>query len=143
MSSESVDSTVAIGAQPWHSTLPSNWVPIVTRDLHRQNGPDDQGPYSDAYLSTQPAKRRRLAARSKPEGSVDQVISDTLNSAINASGVQHSCPLEDILKDASSRANIQQSLRNEVRSAFSRRMNRDPDYDPKKFPNSKDFASSK
>lgn len=115
----------------------------MARDIHRQNGLDDQGPFSDAYLTGQSTKRRRLASRNKPEGSVEQVISDTLSSAINASGVQPVHAVEEVLKDASTRGNIQQSLRNEVHSTISRRIARDPDFDSKKFPNSKDFASPK
>jgi hypothetical protein len=37
-----------------------------------------QAPFSDAYLTTQPSKRRRLIAAEKPEGSVERVIAETL-----------------------------------------------------------------
>lgn len=28
---------VLIGSQPWHANLPNSWVPIITRDIGRQN----------------------------------------------------------------------------------------------------------
>ena len=82
----SMESTINVGSQPWHGTLPANWVPIVARDVNRQNDRDAiqaaSRPLSDALLSTQSAKRRRLASKSKPEGNVEQLIADTLHSAM-------------------------------------------------------------
>ena len=90
-----VDSTIPIGSQPWHGTLPSNWIPIVSRDVSRQSNQEGQRPFSDAYLTTQAAKRRRLASNSKPSGTVSEVISDVITDAIRNTGIQ---PLSSVGK---------------------------------------------
>ena len=90
-----VDSTIPIGSQPWHGTLPSNWIPIVSRDVSRQSNQEGQRPFSDAYLTTQAAKRRRLASNSKPSGTVSEVISDVITDAIQNTGIQ---PLSSVGK---------------------------------------------
>ena len=137
-----VDSTLAVGSQPWHGTLPSNWVPIVARDVHRQNGQEHQRPLSDAYLSTQSAKRRRLASKTKPEaGNIEQLIADTLDTAIRVSGAQPVHAVAEVIQEASVQGSIQQSLSQDVQISLSRRLTNDPDFDSKKFPNSKKFNS--
>ena len=140
MPSESLESTIAIGSQPWHGTVPSSWVPIVTRDINRQSGQEEQRPFSDAYISTQTAKRRRIGSKSKPEGNVEQFIADTLDASIRTSDVQPINPVEEIVRDTSSQASLQESLRHNFQTNVSRRINNDPDFHPDKFPNSRDFA---
>jgi hypothetical protein len=137
---------MAVGGEPWQRALPSEWVPIIARDVQRQQQMQTQppqGPFSDSYLSTQSAKRRKLTADNKPEGSVEQIISDTLDYAINASGVQPVDPIDVVVKEATGQTNLQQSLRNDAQAMIGRRLSRDPDYDPVKFPNSSNFAAKK
>lgn len=122
--------------------MPSSWVPIVSRDVSRQSGQEDQRPFSDAYVSTQSAKRRRLAAKSKPEGSAQQVIADTLETAIKTSGVQPVNPVEEVVRETSSQPSLQESLQHNFRTNVRRRIKNDPDYDSRKFPSSQDFANN-
>ena len=138
-----VDSTTPIGSQAWHGTLPSNWIPIVSRDVNRQTNQEGQRPFSDAYLTTQAAKRRRLASNSKPSGTVSEVISDVITDAIQNTGIQPLSPVGDVLKETSSQSKVQQSLQKDAREAINRRINQDPDLDDKKFPHAKDFKNSK
>jgi hypothetical protein len=112
----------------------------MARDVSRQSGQANQRPLSDAYVSTQSAKRRRITSRSKPEGSVRQVIAETLDTAIRTSGVQPVNPIEEVVREASGQSNIQASLQQNFRSNIARRLNNDPDYDASKFPLSRDFA---
>lgn len=53
------------------------WVPIITRDSQRQRRQSSQGPFSDAYLSGMPSKRRKLITSAKPQGNLAQVITGT------------------------------------------------------------------
>ena len=117
----SMESTINVGSQPWHGTLPSNWVPIVSRDVTRQQNDRDNGsrPPSDALLSTQSAKRRRLASKSKPEGNVEQLIADTLHSAIRVSGAQPVHAVEEVVQETSRHDAVQQSLNQDIqRTSF-------------------------
>ena len=57
-------------------SLPPNWLPIISGD---QAVPVVRSqPYSDAYLSGQPSKRRKLNAESKPRGDVGQLLHQSL-----------------------------------------------------------------
>ncbi|EEB18873.1 hypothetical protein Phum_PHUM537450 [Pediculus humanus corporis] len=78
---------VLIGSESWHNALPSEWVPIIARDTQRQRRQSSQKPFSDAYLSSLPPKRRKLIASSKTQGNISQVISDGVRNAITAAGV--------------------------------------------------------
>ena len=74
-------------------------------------------------------------------GNVGDVLSDTISDAINATGIQPLTPVSDVMKDTSNQAKVQQSLKNNAREAINKRINQDPDFDAKKFPNAKNFAS--
>ena len=61
---------------PELGALPSAWLPIISAD---QAVPVVRSqPYSDAYLSGQPSKRRKLNAESKPRGDVGQLLQQSL-----------------------------------------------------------------
>ncbi|KAJ9592525.1 hypothetical protein L9F63_015798, partial [Diploptera punctata] len=66
---------VLLGSQSWHNSLPSEWVPIITRDTQRQRRQNPQPPFSDAYLAGMPSKRRKIVTTAKPQGSLSQIIS--------------------------------------------------------------------
>ena len=65
---------IVLGAEPWHGQVPEDWVPIITRDVQRQRRQNPQAPFSDAYLSGMPTKRRKIVNSTKPQGSLPQVI---------------------------------------------------------------------
>ncbi len=135
---------MAVGSQGWHRELPAEWVPIVARDIQRQRQQGSheppQSPFSDAYLSTQAAKRRKIARDNKPEGPVERVVMETLEEAINASGVQPLNSTEEVSRETSKLAAVQKAARKETQSSVGRRLKKDPDFDPQKFPNSSNFT---
>ena len=71
-----------VEAEGWHGAVPSQWVPIISRDVAstppQSNGVGSGGPYSDAYISGQPPKRRRLNDDKKPHGSTRDIIADSI-----------------------------------------------------------------
>ena len=71
-----LDAGGAPDPEGWQGAVPAQWVPIIARDS-RQPVPRST-PYSDAYMSGQPSKRRRLNNDSKPEGDANSLIAETL-----------------------------------------------------------------
>ncbi|XP_047544222.1 large proline-rich protein BAG6-like isoform X4 [Vanessa atalanta] len=59
-------------AQHWGE----DWVPTFTRDLQRQR--DTAEPYSDAYLSGMPPKKRRCVRQSRPPTTLNAFINDSI-----------------------------------------------------------------
>ena len=142
---------MVVGREQWHRQVPSEWVPIITRDIQSQQQLATQAPFSDAYLSTQPAKKRRLAEARKPEGTIEKVISDTLKDAIKVSGVQPKPSTSPqvapggstVALEVSKDEGVQTAVKNDTRGAIKRRLQHDPDFKPKNFPNSQDFVAKK
>ena len=146
---------MVVGRESWQRQLPPEWVPIITRDVQAQNQMPPIAPYSDAYLSTQPAKKRRLAEAKKPEGSIEKVISDTLKDAIRVSGVQpksaqpnapgghDNAANSSIAGEVSLDGGVQAAIKNDTRGTIKRRLQQDPDFKPERFPDSQDFVAKK
>jgi hypothetical protein len=93
-------------------------------------------------LSTQPSKRRRLIAVEKPEGSVERVISETIQDAISAANVEPATSVEQVMRDASSSITVADAVKSETRKFAKNRLDQDPDFKEigDAFPNSKSFA---
>jgi len=51
-----------------------DWVPIIARDTQRQRRQNPQPPFSDAYQTGMPSKRRKIVTTAKPQGSLSQII---------------------------------------------------------------------
>lgn len=51
---------------------------MISRDSQRQRRQGTQPPYSDAYLSGMPNKRRKIVTSSKPQGTLSQIITSEL-----------------------------------------------------------------
>lgn len=60
-------------AQHWGE----DWVPTFTRDLQRQR--DTAEPYSDAYLSGMPPKKRRCVRQSRPPTTLNAFINESVS----------------------------------------------------------------
>ena len=141
---------MVVGGENWHRALPSDWVPIIARDVQAQapggSANMEQGPFSDAYLTTQPAKRRKLAAARKPEGSVEEVIAESIQDAVHQSGVRPmlgatgAATLSDMSRVVARDANLQQGVESEAMTALKRRIKMDSDVQDRKHPNAKAFA---
>uniref|UniRef100_A0A182NIL5 BCL2-associated athanogene 6 n=1 Tax=Anopheles dirus TaxID=7168 RepID=A0A182NIL5_9DIPT len=82
--------TVEVGVESWHQHFPSNWLPIITRDLGRQRRQSPQAPFSDAYISGMSSKRRKLLAETKPPSDVHGLISDGVRRAFLGTGINPS-----------------------------------------------------
>ena len=147
-----------MGGEQWHRALPSDWVPIVERDSHLQDnaaasttrantrgGAGGLAPFSDAYLSTQPAKRRKIAAEEKPEGDLEKLISDQLQDAMGETGAQPTRPVARIVSEVSASGRLREAIEGEVVCAVRRRIERDQDYNVHKsrYPQASAFLSDK
>ncbi|CAG2108343.1 unnamed protein product [Medioppia subpectinata] len=131
--------SVVIGSEDWHSSVPNDWVPIITHDIERQRRLPAQRPVSDAYMNGM-SKRRRIEKR--PIN-----LRDSLLTALSTAGVQPRVPTtgEQIVSEMSANAALNQSFDDLVRSCVGDRIVTDDDYinariqNPERFTNSKNY----
>uniref|UniRef100_UPI00358F1F17 large proline-rich protein BAG6 isoform X2 n=1 Tax=Myxine glutinosa TaxID=7769 RepID=UPI00358F1F17 len=121
-------------AEAWSSVVPPEWVPVIRQDLQCQRRLKPQAPLSDAYISGMPAKRRKTMQESEVTGCLS--LSDALRRAARGAGVQPLTSLESLSADADN-PTLQQAYRQQVKSDIKKRLREDSDYDPARFPNSR------
>ncbi|XP_044731694.1 large proline-rich protein bag6 isoform X2 [Chrysoperla carnea] len=129
---------VNIGTESWHNNVPSDWVSVVTRDCQVQRHETAQPPYSDAYLSSVPAKRRKVISCNKPQGTLPQVITESLRQAVLTTGLSQVAPIDHVVGAAGGDAALQAAYREELRQSIRSRPSHatPPGIAPlKRFPN--------
>ncbi|ELT91208.1 hypothetical protein CAPTEDRAFT_225947 [Capitella teleta] len=125
----------AVGSADWHRVVPSEWVPVISRDVARQQRDSAQPPFSDAYLNGMPAKRRKLMSQSESElSNLPAVLPEALKRAATSVGAQSLTSLEDMAKEASSSSELINTFQTEVNNTLANRVAKDPDYIPEKYP---------
>jgi hypothetical protein len=133
---------VVLGSETWHAQVPEDWVPILTRDVQRQRRQNPQAPFSDAYLSGMPTKRRKIVNSTKPQGSLPQVIAESVRRAVTASGLASVAPLEVVSQGAGDSADIQTAYRNLLRTTVQTALRDNEDFTPERFPNASTYFKS-
>nr|CAI5828195.1 unnamed protein product [Callosobruchus analis] len=126
---------VILGSEPWHAQVPEDWVPIITRDAQKQRRQNPQGPFSDGYLSGMPSKRRKIVNSAKPQGSLPQVITESVRQAVSSTGLTTAAPLETVAQLAGASPEIQTAYRNLLRSTVQTNLRDNADFLPERFPN--------
>ncbi|CAH1726122.1 large proline-rich protein bag6-B isoform X2 [Aphis gossypii] len=127
---------VVIGSQDWHHNVPSEWVPVITRDSQRQRRQGTQPPYSDAYLSGMPNKRRKIVTSSKPQGSLSQIIAKNLEVAMGAAGVAINT---EVITSAGADTAVQNAYTERIRTFGRSGLDTHPDFCPTRYPNASKF----
>jgi len=114
------------------SSLPSTWLPIIARD--QAVTVTTQQPHSDAYLSGQPSKRRRLNTESKPRGEVRRLIEQSLQEAMEQTGLQPTGGAAVVMEQVGDSRNIQEAVGQMARESFQERSRDRENFQPEKFP---------
>lgn len=115
----------------WHAALPPQWVPIVAADeMATVNG----SPFSDAYLSGQPAKKRKL--NDKPRGEVSKVIAESLEEALLETGVEPTGTRDDVVSQINQTGLGDTATKEHIQN----RIQKDPNYSPDQFPSTNTFG---
>ncbi|XP_025206155.1 large proline-rich protein bag6-B isoform X2 [Melanaphis sacchari] len=127
---------VVIGSQDWHHNVPSEWVPVIARDSQRQRRQGTQPPYSDAYLSGMPNKRRKIVTSSKPQGSLSQIIANNLEVAMGAAGVAINT---EVITSAGADTAVQNAYTERIRTFGRSGLDTHPDFCPIRYPNASKF----
>ncbi|CAH0547365.1 unnamed protein product [Brassicogethes aeneus] len=130
---------IVLGSEPWHAQVPADWVPIIARDAQKQRRQNPQGPFSDAYLSGMPSKRRKIVNSSKPQGSLPQVISESVRQAVTSSGLASAAPLDAVVQAAGESIEIQTAYRNLLRSSVQASLRENEDFTPERYPNASNY----
>jgi len=139
---EETDIEIIIGSEDWHSTLPLEWVPIITRDATRQRRQAAPAMFSNAYLAGMPNKRRKIMSRDhQPEEFTDLRIAlpETLRRSAQRVGATALTTTDLLSRDAANDQQLCEAFRQEVSTAIRQRIADDPEYSADKFPNTDKF----
>lgn len=99
-------------AQHWGE----DWVPTFTRDMQQQSASTE--PYSDAYLTGMPPKKRRCVRESRPPTTLDGLIDDSVG---------------EISEQMTSHTELRAAFREKVRALARDRAAADDDYEPERM----------
>lgn len=144
------------GSEPWHSHFPTQWLPVITRDIEVQRSDKrTQEPFSDAYISGMTSKRRKVLLAGKltePSallaGSIKKAIEKTTTTTTSATAASSSSNRTganragDVSTSIAADSIVQQSFREHLRLAVRSRTETDPNYSPERFPSCSSFVSS-
>lgn len=159
---------VTPGSEAWHAHFPTQWLPVITRDIELQRNDKvkvylnlssfthlflfsqrTQEPFSDAYISGMSSKRRKLVTGTKPPTDPKQLLADTLKNAIQNAGSSSSstrlspAQIEERVNTIASDSAVQSSFRERLRKDIKDKTDKDVDYDPERFPNCSKFVNNK
>jgi len=123
------------------SSLPPAWVPIISRDHAMPT--TSQAPHSDAYLSGQPSKRRKLNTECKPRGEVHRLIEQSLKEAMDQTGLQPAAGANAVIEQVVASRNVQVAVEEMARESFQERSREGEDFQPEKFPSVDKFVKKK
>ncbi|XP_017039596.1 large proline-rich protein BAG6 isoform X5 [Drosophila ficusphila] len=144
---------VIVGSEPWHMSFPNDWLPVITRDLQTQTeqASRPQPPFSDAYISGMSAKRRKIIQSEKPTATVECLIANGVQRAIQGAGLggtsgsasSSSISTDAVIGSIAHDAAIQASYTDAVRSGLKERIKQDADFKASKYPQIAKFAEQK
>lgn len=130
---------VDVGSESWHGQVPNDWVPIISRDSQGQRRQNPQTPLSDAYLSGMPSKRRKIVTSPKPQGSLPQVIAESIRRAVVSTGLSTINNVEEVAQEAGDDLNIQSAYRELLRTRVQSNIQDNEDFTPDRFPNASNY----
>lgn len=134
---------VILGSESWHASVPSEWVPIITRDIQRQRRQAAQPPFSDAYFCGMPSKRRKIMNGSSVGAESAGSLTEALQRAVQRAGVRAPrSGMEAFLAEARQNPALQTAHKLQLRQAVRERLSSDPDFRPERFPNAHKFYYS-
>lgn len=121
--------------------LPSAWLPIISAD---QAVPVVRSqPYSDAYLSGQPSKRRKLNAESKPHGDVGRLLHQSLQEAVEQTGLQPAGGLQALADTVAANSAVQETVEQMLTNTIQDHSQNKDNFSGDKFPAINKFVKKK
>lgn len=126
------------GDEQWKSIMPEEWIPVITTDIVRQRRLPPQAPFSDAYVNGLPPKRRKMIDQRGITPSEDS-IGDALKSAATATGATPLTSLDDLSRAAKGNRTLHGAYRREIQKEIKTRLEKDTDYRPDRFPQTRDY----
>ncbi|XP_039485800.1 large proline-rich protein BAG6 isoform X11 [Drosophila santomea] len=143
---------VIVGSEPWHMSFPNDWLPVITRDLQTQAEQSrPQPPFSDAYISGMSAKRRKIIQSEKPTASVECLIANGVQRAIQSAGLggtsgsasSSSISMDTVIGSIAHDSTVQAAYTDAVRNSLKERIKQDADFKSSKYPQIAKFAEQK
>ncbi|XP_052223926.1 large proline-rich protein BAG6-like [Dreissena polymorpha] len=140
-----VNQPTSAGAQSasdgWESVVPSDWVPVIMRDIETQRGQAPQRPHSDVYMQGVPPKRRKMMADQKPGdlSNPAHVLPDSIRQAVAAAAVEPISSLDNLTTELASDSDLHDAFEAQLSRSLAQRLDNDTDYKSNRFPNTEEY----
>lgn len=121
--------------QEWQRHVPPEWISVITRDAKRQRSQSSQRPFSDAYNSGLPAKRHKAITSSNEK---NMNLKVAVKSSVESAKVKPKTSQSEFQKDLEE-DELELSFQERFRQDARKRLEKDPDYIPGRFPNSDEY----
>ncbi|XP_014777722.1 large proline-rich protein BAG6 isoform X2 [Octopus bimaculoides] len=132
--------TTTSNGDDWCSVVPAEWVPIIRQDIQHQRRQNPQTPFSDAYLSGMPAKRRKMnPGKATNLSEVSEFVPDSLKKAVASAGVEPLSSLENLSNEAARDSILHSAFEDQMCNNVLQRIHLDSDYNPEMFPNIEEY----
>ena len=117
-------------------TMPQEWIPVINADREAMEGAEPQKPFSDAYASSMPMKKRKMENGKAEVSSLSELLTSSVEKAVQQTGATPTsgAPLDVILQEVRDDQELLDCMGEEMHGAMTERLERDPDFSPLKFP---------
>lgn len=114
----------------WKNNVPTEWITDLEKDIEKQRdtvNPISRGPFSDAYCSAMPAKRRKIyTIRSDMQDK--SIFKQVLNRTINKIQMKQNANVEQLVETSLANSQLIESFSNELNTNINERLKKDEDF---------------
>jgi hypothetical protein len=111
----------------WKNILPSEWETIIQQDIQTQQNQSDIRPFSDAYCSGLPAKRRRIISSKNDLLNVN-LFKKVLNRTLEKVQLKPNMSQEQLIEESVDQSQLLDSFSVEFDSVINDRLRNDADF---------------
>ena len=118
----------ASSSNDWTSTVPSDWIPTIRRDIEQQKSElNANSSFSDVYMNGMPSKRRRILT-SKNDLLTKNLFKKVLNKTLDQIKLKPNVDKQDLVENTLQQSQLIDQFDDQFESVLNDRLKQDQDY---------------